>query len=135
VLDGLDGRRDFDRAALAKVLARKLRGLWPERAIGRLEVIEDEEIRETTRRAFVDPDELGAAMILTVRRVRFDPQTVAELRRWKADQASERLVFGAAYKTHGGVGVELPWLITEPGASFIRTRCSVAGRRSSRPRA
>jgi hypothetical protein len=30
VLDGLDGQRDFDRAALAKVLAWKLRGLWPE---------------------------------------------------------------------------------------------------------
>jgi integrase len=41
------------------------------------------------------------------------------LRRWKATQAEERLAFGPAYKTDGGLGVEDSWLTTEPDGAVI----------------
>ncbi len=41
-------------------------------------------------------------------------QTAAGLRRWKADQAVERLAFGAPWKSDGGLGVPGEWVATEP---------------------
>jgi integrase len=55
-----------------------------------------------------------------VRRVRIDDATAAALRRWKAEQAEERLAFGAAWKTDGGLGVEAAWIVTEPDGCVIR---------------
>lgn len=54
-----------------------------------------------------------------VRRVRIDEATAADLRRWKAEQAAERLAFGAPYKTDGGLGIEAPWIVTEPDGSVV----------------
>jgi integrase len=48
------------------------------------------------------------------RRVRIDDATAAALRKWKAEQAAERLVFGAPWKSDGGLGVEAAWVVTEP---------------------
>lgn len=48
------------------------------------------------------------------RTVRFDEQTATELRSWKARQAEERLAFGPAYRTMGGLHLEAAWIVTEP---------------------
>lgn len=40
------------------------------------------------------------------RRVRLDEQTIAELGRWKAEQAAERLAFGPAWHADGGLGLK-----------------------------
>jgi integrase len=53
------------------------------------------------------------------RRVMFGPEAAAALRRWKAEQASERLAFAGAWKVHGGLGVEAPWAVTEADGSVI----------------
>lgn len=53
------------------------------------------------------------------RHVRIDDATAAALRRWKADQAAERLAFGGAWKTDGGLGVGASWVVTEPDGSVI----------------
>jgi integrase len=53
------------------------------------------------------------------RKVRFDAATEAALRRWKADQAEERLMFGGAWKDHGGLWVEAPWVVTEPDGMVV----------------
>jgi integrase len=54
-----------------------------------------------------------------VRRVRIDEATAADLRRWKAEQAQERLAFGAPWRTDGGLGIEAPWIVTEPDGSVV----------------
>jgi integrase len=54
-----------------------------------------------------------------VRRVRFDAATGAALRRWEADQNEERLAFGAAWKSHGGLGVDAAWVVTEPDGAVV----------------
>ena len=54
-----------------------------------------------------------------IRRVRFDEATAAALRRWKAAQAEDRIAFGPAWKTDGGLGVEGPWIVTEPDGGVI----------------
>jgi integrase len=51
--------------------------------------------------------------------VRFDPATATALRRWKADQAEERLAFGAAYRKAGGLHIEAPWMVTEPDGFVV----------------
>jgi integrase len=51
--------------------------------------------------------------------VRFDTVTAAALRRWKADQGEERLAFGAAYRTAGGLHIEAPWMVTEPDGFVV----------------
>ena len=51
--------------------------------------------------------------------VRFDPATGAALKRWKADQGEERLAFGAAYRTAGGLHIEAPWVVTEPDGFIV----------------
>jgi integrase len=51
--------------------------------------------------------------------VRFDPATAGTLRRWKADQAEERLAFGAAYRKAGGLHIEAPWMVTEPDGFVV----------------
>ncbi len=53
------------------------------------------------------------------RQVRIDEATAAALRRWRADQSAERLAFGPAWKTGGGLGFEAPWLVTEPDGSVV----------------
>jgi integrase len=53
------------------------------------------------------------------RRVRFDEATSAALRRWKADQSAERLAFDAAWKEHGGLGVDAAWIVTEPDGAVV----------------
>jgi integrase len=53
------------------------------------------------------------------RRVRLDEQTATHLRRWKAEQASERLAFGRAWHVDGGLGVEAPWVVTEPDGTVV----------------
>jgi integrase len=54
-----------------------------------------------------------------VRRVRFDETTDAALRAWKATQAEDRLAFGPAWRTDGGLGLEAPWIVTEPTGHVI----------------
>jgi integrase len=54
-----------------------------------------------------------------VRRVRFDAATAAALRRWKVAQDEERLAFGPAWKTHGGLGVEAAWVVTESDGAVV----------------
>lgn len=61
----------------------------------------------------------GTTNTRRVRRVRIDEATGAALRRWKAEQAEERLAFGAAWKTDGGLGVEAAWIVTEPDGGVI----------------
>jgi integrase len=53
------------------------------------------------------------------RRVRFDAATGAALRRWKAAQAKDRLAFGGAWKMDGGLGLEVPWVVTEPNGYVV----------------
>jgi integrase len=53
------------------------------------------------------------------RKVRFDEATAAALRRWRRDQAEERLAFGAAWRTDGRLGVEASWIVTEPNGEVI----------------
>jgi integrase len=53
------------------------------------------------------------------RLVRFDRVTAAMLRRWKADQAAERLTFGPAWRSDGGLGIEAAWIVTEPDGAVI----------------
>jgi integrase len=53
------------------------------------------------------------------RRVRIDPETAAALRRWKAAQAQERLMFGPGYRDDGGLGEVAPWVVTEPDGYVI----------------
>jgi integrase len=53
------------------------------------------------------------------RTVRFDEQTATELRSWKAHQAEERLAFGPAYRTMGGLRVEASWVVTEPNGFIV----------------
>jgi integrase len=53
------------------------------------------------------------------RRVRLDEQTAAELHRWKAAQSSERLAFGPAWKTDGGLGVQAEWIVTEADGTVV----------------
>lgn len=55
-----------------------------------------------------------------VRRVRFDAMTANGLRRWKAIQAAERLEFGPAWKSDGGIGLDAPWIVTEPDGAIIQ---------------
>jgi integrase len=62
-----------------------------------------------------------------IRRVRFDEATAAALRGWKVEQAAERLAFGGAWKEDGGLGVEAPWLVTEPDGSVIHPDTLRAG--------
>lgn len=54
-----------------------------------------------------------------VRHVRFDPETAATLKRWKAAQDAERLAFGAAWHEDGGLGAVAEWVVTEPDGSVI----------------
>jgi integrase len=54
-----------------------------------------------------------------VRRVRFDETTAAALRKWKAVQAEERIAFGPAWKTDGGLGVDADWMVTESDGGVI----------------
>ena len=51
--------------------------------------------------------------------VRFDRTTAAMLRRWKADQAAERLTFGPAWRDDGGLGIAASWIVTEPDGAVI----------------
>jgi integrase len=53
------------------------------------------------------------------RKVRLDEQTVAALRVWKARQGEERLAFGPAWRTMGGLHVEAAWVITEPDGFVV----------------
>lgn len=53
------------------------------------------------------------------RRVRLDEQTAAELHRWKAAQSAERLAFGPAWKTDGGLGVQAEWIVTEADGTVV----------------
>jgi len=53
------------------------------------------------------------------RRVRLDERTASELRRWKAEQNEERLAFGAAWKTDGGLALDADWIATESDGGVI----------------
>ena len=53
------------------------------------------------------------------RRVRLDEQTASELRRWRLEQAAERLAFGPPWKTDGGLGVEAAWNVTEADGALV----------------
>jgi integrase len=52
------------------------------------------------------------------RRVRIDGATVTALRRWKAEQNTERLAFGSDWIPDGGVGLADP-IVTEPDGRSI----------------
>lgn len=53
------------------------------------------------------------------RAVRFDRATAAAVRTWKADQATERLAFGPAWRADGGLGIGASWVVTEPDGAVI----------------
>lgn len=53
------------------------------------------------------------------RHVRLDDRTASELRRWRVEQSEERLAFGAAWKSDGGLGVEGAWIVTEPDGGVV----------------
>jgi integrase len=55
------------------------------------------------------------------RRVRFDEATGAALRRWKAEQAAERLAFGEPWRTDGGhrLATDGAWIVTEPNGYIV----------------
>jgi integrase len=53
------------------------------------------------------------------RRIRIDDQTAAALRRWHAAQIEGRLAFGGAWHTDGGLGIEAPWIVTEPDGKIL----------------
>lgn len=55
------------------------------------------------------------------RRVRFDEAAGAALRRWKAEQARERLAFGEPWRTDGGhrLATEGAWVVTEPNGYVV----------------
>jgi integrase len=53
------------------------------------------------------------------RSVRIDDATTSGLRRWRAEQAEERLAFGGPWKSDGGLGVEAAWLVTEPDGGVV----------------
>ena len=50
----------------------------------------------------------------------FDAATAEGLRKWKATQASERLLFGPAWRTGGGVGLDADWVVTEADGSIVQ---------------
>jgi integrase len=54
-----------------------------------------------------------------VRRVRFDEETAAALRKWKVEQDAERLAFGPPWKRDGGLGIQADWMVTEPDGGVI----------------
>jgi integrase len=54
-----------------------------------------------------------------IRHVRVDERAIAELGRWKAEQAAERLAFGPAWKTDGGLGVGADWIVTEADGTVV----------------
>ena len=54
-----------------------------------------------------------------IRKVRFDEATAAALRRWRVEQSEDRLAFGGAWKSDGGLGVEAPWIVTEPDGMVV----------------
>jgi integrase len=54
------------------------------------------------------------------RRVSIDAESAAMLRAWKATQAAERLVFGPAWRTDGGLGEEAAWVVTEPDGKVVQ---------------
>jgi integrase len=70
---------------------------------------------EGTRRLFVR----STLKNRRARRVRLDEQTGAELHRWKATQSAERLAFGPAWKTDGGLGVQADWIVTEADGTVV----------------
>ena len=41
------------------------------------------------------------------------------MRRWKADQAGERLDFGPAWRKDGGLHEEAAWVVTEPNGAVV----------------
>jgi integrase len=53
------------------------------------------------------------------RLVRFDEGTATALKAWKAAQGRERLAFGPAWRAMGGLGVQAPWVVTEPDGFVI----------------
>jgi integrase len=54
-----------------------------------------------------------------IRRVRFDEVTGSALRQWKAVQSEDRLAFGPAWRPDGGLGIEAPWIVTEPSGHVV----------------
>ncbi|MEX0991596.1 MAG: site-specific integrase [Actinomycetota bacterium] len=53
------------------------------------------------------------------RTVRLDPGTAESLRVWKKGQSEDRLAFGAAWQTDGGLDTESAWIVTEPDGRVI----------------
>jgi integrase len=53
------------------------------------------------------------------RSVRIDDATATSLRRWRAEQAEERLAFGGPWKSDGGLGVEAAWVVTEADGGVV----------------
>jgi integrase len=45
--------------------------------------------------------------------------TATAIRAWKANQATERLAAGVAWRKAGGLGIEGPWVVTEPDGFTI----------------
>ncbi|HXF37414.1 MAG TPA: site-specific integrase [Actinomycetota bacterium] len=109
------------RLALATGLRRgELLGLWWDDI--RLEEREVRVRRQVLSKVAGEGPRLYVRGTLKGRRerlVRFDEATAAALRAWRARQAEERLAFGPAYRSHGGLGIEAPWVITEPDGYVI----------------
>jgi integrase len=53
------------------------------------------------------------------RTIRFDEATRDALKTWKAAQSADRLAFGPAWRSDGGLGHEAPWLVTEPNGKVV----------------
>lgn len=54
-----------------------------------------------------------------VRKVRFDHETAAGLRRFKTVQAEERLAAGPAYRADGRLGLAGEWVVTEADGAIV----------------
>jgi integrase len=53
------------------------------------------------------------------RKVRIDGYTAHAIGEWKVAQNKERLAFGPAWKKDGELGIEAPWVVTEPDGKVI----------------
>ncbi len=116
---GADRLHAIWRLALATGLRRgELLGLrWDDVDDGAVQVARQVLLRPDGRALYVRETTKNRR----TRRVRFDEATGAALRQWKAEQAIERLAFGAPWRTDGGhrLATQGAWIVTEPNGYIV----------------